>query len=201
MVAARRTASPDRVTFSMRPLGYAIDVSSFADWLATARDRDAIIYARGMVLPRGSATIFAVREAVAGGLIITHEQLAADGSRERSFIAVRTAQAPWASAATANVPGTPPVDEPMEAVWRHIKRAAMGGQPGPTNDELARHCGLKDADAARYQLAKLVSAGRVAVDSFGPRQRRIFTILSGEARGAATLAIKDRGAVIGGGAI
>ena len=182
MPASARTTSPDRVTFSMRPLGYAIDVSTFADWLATARDRDAIIYARGMVLPRGSATIFAVREAVAGGLIITHEQLAADGSRERSFIAVRTAQAPWAAVA----PVTPAVDEAMDAVWRHIKRVAMGGQPGPTNDELARICGLKDADAARYQLAKLVSAGRVAVESFGPRQRRIFTIQTGEARGAKT---------------
>jgi hypothetical protein len=57
-----------------------------------------------------------------------------------------------------------------------------------TDAELARECGLKDADAASYVLRKLKGedAGhrRIRILNYGPRERRVAVIV---ATGAATV--------------
>ncbi|WP_447727255.1 hypothetical protein [Sphingomonas koreensis] len=68
-------------------------------------------------------------------------------------------------------------DELADRVLRRLRRAANLGLVCPTNAELARDCGLKDADAASYRLRKLIGNKLIRVDDQGPNARRIVTII------------------------
>lgn len=63
-------------------------------------------------------------------------------------------------------------------VLRLLTRAANRGEPCPTNGELARALGLKDAVAASYRVRRLVKDGKIAVEEPSPLERRVVTIIA-----------------------
>ena len=56
-----------------------------------------------------------------------------------------------------------------------LSRCANLGLPCPTNRELAEHAGLRDAEAARYQLGLLAKGGHLTART-GPSGSRVVTI-------------------------
>lgn len=65
-----------------------------------------------------------------------------------------------------------------KAVLRLLTRAANRGQACPTNAELARALGLKDAVAASYRVRRLVRENKIRVEEPGPTERRVVTIVA-----------------------
>lgn len=63
-------------------------------------------------------------------------------------------------------------------VLRQLARAAKRGDPCPTNAELARAVGLKDAVAASYRVRRLVKDGAIVVEEPSPLERRVVTIVA-----------------------
>ncbi len=63
-------------------------------------------------------------------------------------------------------------------VLRQLARAAGRGEPCPTNAELARAVGLKDAVAASYRMRRLVKDGAIVVEEPSPIERRVVTIVA-----------------------
>lgn len=63
-------------------------------------------------------------------------------------------------------------------VFQLLRRAARCGAPCPTNAELARIVGLKDAVAASYRVRRLVKDGVIRVEEPGPLERRVVTIVA-----------------------
>lgn len=175
--------------------GYAISAADFETWLARRGGSPDIIYAQGYSLPRGHIAVLLADQAQAAGLVDLVTRVAMSASTAAAtdrwfhFIAQRRSRAGAGGAADGAT------SDAADRVFAHIKRLALVGAPGPTNDEIARATGLKDADAARYQLGKLVSAGRVEIEDNGPRQRRIFSILGGAPGYRAVVARTTGGAV------
>lgn len=66
--------------------------------------------------------------------------------------------------------------ETTRMVLRQLMRAARRGEPCPTNAELARVVGLKDAVAASYRVRRLVKDGKIIVEEPSPLERRVVTI-------------------------
>lgn len=64
------------------------------------------------------------------------------------------------------------------AVLRLLTRAAIRGDACPTNAELARALGLKDAVAASYRVRRLVREGKIRVEEPSPTERRVVTIVA-----------------------
>ncbi len=63
-------------------------------------------------------------------------------------------------------------------VLRMLTRAADQGLACPTNAELARRAGLRDAAAASYRVRRLVAAGQIIVEEPSPLERRVVTIVA-----------------------
>jgi hypothetical protein len=64
----------------------------------------------------------------------------------------------------------------------HLSRRADQGAPCLSNRGIARACGLKDAEAARYQLRQLRSAGAILVAPVPVEPGRVVTIVETGAR-------------------
>lgn len=61
-----------------------------------------------------------------------------------------------------------------DAVLRAIRAAIRAGRPCPTNAELARDCDVAGGRVAvAYHIRRLVQAGAVQFDHFGPLERRV----------------------------
>jgi DNA-binding Lrp family transcriptional regulator len=63
-------------------------------------------------------------------------------------------------------------------VLRLLAQAASKGLPCPTNAELAKRIGLKDAVAASYRVRRLVQSGAIVVEEPSPSERRVVTIVA-----------------------
>lgn len=74
----------------------------------------------------------------------------------------------------------------LTLVFEMLVRAAKAGRACPTNEEIARKCGLSDKLAASYRMRKLVHQGLIAVEDRSPYGRRVVTILKGAQAGKAT---------------
>lgn len=74
----------------------------------------------------------------------------------------------------------------LSMVFDRLARAASRGEPCPTNDELARSCGLSGKLAASYRVRRLVALGKVRVEDHSPWGRRVVTILTGPHAGTTT---------------
>jgi hypothetical protein len=74
----------------------------------------------------------------------------------------------------------------LSMVFECLKQAALLDRPCPSNEELARRCGLSGKDAARYRLGLLVRSGRIAIEDCGPNAPRVVTILTGRHAGKST---------------
>lgn len=71
-------------------------------------------------------------------------------------------------------------------VMQCLTAAAALNQPCPSNDAIAKRCGLSGKDAARYRVNALVSRGRIAIEDRGPLRPRVVTILTGNHAGKST---------------
>lgn len=74
----------------------------------------------------------------------------------------------------------------LSMVFECLKMAAVTGRAAPTNEEIARRCGLSGKDAARYRVGLLVKSGRIAIEDLGPNAPRVVTILAGRHAGKST---------------
>ncbi|WP_278983233.1 winged helix-turn-helix domain-containing protein [Sphingobium yanoikuyae] len=147
------------------------------NWAARALPGEDVVYSTGA--RPGEAIGAAVRQLHAAGLVtMTSKRL--DG-RLRHI--VQRLPAPRASQQLRKpVPrgrftvASDDAKRTMRAVLQVLRRAAKRGEPCPTNAEIARIVGLKDAAAASYRVRRLVKGGAIVVEEPSPLERRVVTI-------------------------
>ncbi|WP_423606166.1 hypothetical protein [Sphingomonas sp. MS122] len=154
-------------------LSLAVDAEALDEWAATARPREKVIYASGPEFPRGHPAVALARRLCDAGVITLTSESYPGG---RNYIAIRCA-IDVAAPSTERHAAPVQEDELADRVLRRLKRAANLGLVCPTNAELARDCGLKDADAASYRMRKLIGNKLIRVEDQGPFARRIVTII------------------------
>ena len=180
----------ERTTFALGPLGFAIAGGDWAAWLGAARAGDSLCYAHGLALPAGAPAVIAAREAAAAGLVsLIARRVEINGARATEWLAqkcgevsspaarggISRSQANAAGAGDGSVQDSD--DDSIEArLLRVLRRAAAFDQVAPTNAELAAQLGLRDTEAARYVVGKLIKSGAIRVENMGPTLRRIVTI-------------------------
>lgn len=174
--------------YQIGPLcSFVMAVSDVEAWARGAADGERLIYMRGLAPARGTATFLLIQDYAAGGLVAHLPQAvvtdAATGARETLWsVARKRGGGEAAPARSTTLAGCAVPDaereERMDAILRALRRAANMGMVAPTNGELAKSLGLKDADAARYLVNRLVAAGAIKVADQGPRARRIVTIVA-----------------------
>lgn len=157
----------------------AMPDAAIATWARGAEPGSSIVYARGAALPAGTG-VDLVRSLALSGAVAPVRRKMPHGF---DFIAQRT-RSPFSLPATVQRISRGPVRRARKAstktecraIWRLIRRAVAEGLPCPTNAELARAIGLKDADAARFRLRRIVAAGLVELIDHGPNERRVARI-------------------------
>lgn len=163
----------------------------FIGWLAAAAKGDRFVYCEGVVLARGAEAVRFARTASDRREVRLFQSREGKGYR---WIAERTATPLNPAAHAAQVAAD--ADAAAVAVARgiaptaaqrmlgHIEDLADKGQPLPSLAVLARDLDLKDADAARYMLRKLVSKGALRIVNRGPQRARIAVIVKSGRRTA-----------------
>lgn len=163
-------------------------------WAARARPGDDVVYSTGV---RPSDAIgAAVRQLHASGVVtLTSKRISADQGGGFRFIAQRLPD-PRPSQLQARKPvlrgrfiaASDGAKATTRMVFQLLRRAAHRCEPCPTNAELARMVGLKDAVAASYRVRRLVRDGLIQVEEPSPLERRVVTIVaSGKRTRRATL--------------
>ncbi|MBA15547.1 MAG: hypothetical protein CMN73_04240 [Sphingomonas sp.] len=160
-------ATRQEARFVLEPLAYTVEAEALARWVREAAPGSELRYAWGQVEPRTAAAWAMVQELTAAGLV-TPLQRRADGQREwiirkRAPVAVRVAA------------GRP---DPAAAMLAHLTDCASRGLPCPTNAALAVALNLRDGDAARYLIRRLIVEGAIRVRHIGPRAPRLVTIVA-----------------------
>jgi hypothetical protein len=182
-----RDAAPDKIKIG--PLcRWVLPVSELAAWLDGAAPGERVAYARGLALAAGSASAHLARDWAAGGLVhLFQVPVPLDGGgREFEFMVERRhavrgePQAPSGqrgitAAGVVDDDALPPGDEGRVLVL--LRRAARFGQQCPTNAEIAEALGLRNHEAARYLIGKLIRAELIRVTDHGPAHRRVVRIL------------------------
>jgi len=158
---------------------FTVTVEDVEAWVTMAEPGDELVYATGIALPASAPAVVAVRDLVADGLVRTHMRRVGKGFE---YFAIR--RAPEVNPVQPPRHVAPPRDDGDTRVLRVLTRAANLRQVCPTNAEIARECGLKDAVAASYRLRKLIADGAIKSEDQGPNQRRIVTIVG---TGASTI--------------
>lgn len=77
----------------------------------------------------------------------------------------------------------------LSMVLACLTSAAAAGRVSPTNEQIAKACGLSGKDAARYRVGLLVRQGRIAIEDRGPLLPRVVTILTGRHAGKRTRSV------------
>jgi hypothetical protein len=152
----------------------------FDNWVKAARPGDDVVYATGARPAEGIGAY--VRSLHEKGLVTMTAKRGDDGFR---FIAQRLSD-PRPSQVRARKPvnrgrfALAANDGKMttRAVLRLLAQAASKGLPCPTNAELAKRIGLKDAVAASYRVRRLVQSGAIVVEEPSPSERRVVTIVA-----------------------
>ncbi|CAN5337825.1 hypothetical protein BH10PSE12_BH10PSE12_02970 [soil metagenome] len=173
MIAAKPQAG-SAPRFAIGPLSWGIALGDFEAWLVAADAGQEIVYAGGPAMPHGMAVVAAVTEATKAGDVRAHTRRVEGrieyfAVRRRPEVMARTGRGARDAIAAHSVAGQ---------IFAHLIAAAAAERPCPTNPELARTLGLKDAEAARYGFNQLVAGGRIMVANNGPRMRRIVTIVA-----------------------
>lgn len=165
MTAARKAARPS----------FAVTVEEFDAWVARAEPKDALIYASGAEIPRAAPAWKHAMALVDDGMITLTYQRAEAGITEYLAIRLTTSDAPTVVATPAIEPDE---TNPAELVLRELRRAASFKLPCPSNAVIAQRCGLSDAAAASYRIRQLVAAKRITIESQGPGEPRVATIIA-----------------------
>ena len=166
------------VQFTIPALSVGIEVVVFERWLESAGAGDRIEYAAGPVEPRSLPIWKRVNQAVDEREVAPLRSRRVGGGWQ--WLAERTAQR---REGTLPCPSDAP-DAPELRLLKLLRRCANFDQVCPTNGEAAALLGLKNADAVRYLIGKLIEQRLIAVLDNGPNERRIVTIL---ANGRATV--------------
>ena len=166
-------------SFSIGPLGSAIAAGALESWFSLAPVGDRIVYAQGLVLPRGTASVLLARELADCERLHLFQRRKAE-SREWEWIAEKRPGGSVAAAVAdrSNDDSSGLIDDASDAIFRLLKRTANLGLPCPTFAEIADRFDLPNAEAARYRTNLLVQRGLVRFSDHGPRKRRVVTILA-----------------------
>lgn len=162
------------------------DIMRFAE---TARRGDQFAYGRGERPP--VALVQAMRTLVDAGVLCPKSKRE---GREFLFL-VERGSAPMSAAdqrraARGYARRKVIKRSSLSMILQCLTQAAAAGLPCPTNEQLARKCGLSGKDAARYRVGLLVKNGRIAVEDCGPNLPRVVTILTGRHVGRTTRRIE-----------
>ena len=143
-------------------------------WAAQARLRERTIYGEGE-RPRQAVARAAVRLIDAGQIVTMRRRMP---SGAFLFIAEkRGGVGPSRSAVRRARPFAARGRSAETIILRLIRDCVRVGAPCPTNAEFARRAGLSGAVSASYRLRRLVAAGKLKLDDFGPFERRVATVL------------------------
>jgi hypothetical protein len=131
-------------------------------------------------LDRDDQTAALARKSAEKGLITLQQQRSPASRGAYDYIAKRTHLSVIAAAPP------PPREDSLSPELRllldHLSRRADQGAPCLSNRGIARACGLKDAEAARYRLRQLRSAGAIIVAPVPVEPGRVITIVETGAR-------------------
>lgn len=159
------------------------DIFRFA---AEGRPGDQIAYGRGEHPPR--ELVRAMAPLVQAGVL--HPKLKREG-REYLFLVERGSARLDAVKARRGARGITRRKvikrSSLSLVLACITSAAAAGRVCPTNEQIAKACGLTGKDAARYRVSLLVRSGRIAIEDRGPLLPRVVTLLTGRHAGKSTL--------------
>jgi hypothetical protein len=147
-------------------------------WLTYAERGDRAVYARTRRIDRGDATAELARALAGKGLITLQQQR--HGASLYDYIARRTHLSVIAAAPPA--PREESLAPDLRLVLDHLSRLADQGAPCSSNRGIARACGLRDAEAARYRLRQLRGAGAIIVAPVPVEPGRVVTIVETGAR-------------------
>ncbi len=169
------------------------DAQALCEWLTQARPGEEVHYATGPVLDWEHPTAALVNEWIGDGEVIAFQRRGKDGNL--TYCARR--RDPAACLSDERVKRLSR-DAEFEAtaeghVFLLLVRCANMGLPCPSNREIAMHCGLRDAEAARYRFNNLVEAKRIAVRQKSTFAGRVVTIVAtgrktAETKGSARMA-------------
>ena len=146
------------------------------DWAERAHPGEDAVYCTG---PRPADAIgAAVRSLHERGLVTLTSKRASDGNFR--FIMQRLPNPHLRARLLENrgrfTARSDDAKRTTQAVYRVLSRAANRGERCPTNAEIARIVGLRDAVAASYRVRCLVRDGKITVWEPSPTERRVVTI-------------------------
>lgn len=154
-----RSASSGLVSaasYKLPPMCVAVSVEALRDWAALAVTGAEIVYAQGQVLDRRHEAALLARTLAEDGRVVLFQRRCPGGFE---YLARKL---PPRAAPVA--PSTmPDEDTPLGACLAILRRAADAGQDCPSHGAIARALGLKNAEAARYQMRKLEDLGHIRV--------------------------------------
>jgi len=163
----------------------AMPDAAIRTWAANAEPGASIVYARGAALP-ASAGVDLVRSLAQAGAVAPVRRKMPHGF---DFIAQRT-RSPFALQSAVSRLSRGPVRRARKvstktecrALYRILKKCAAEARVCPTNAELAKALGLKDAKTVSNRLLRVVAAGLVKFTDFGPNERRVALIVESGAQ-------------------
>ncbi len=159
------------------------DARQLAAWFEGAQPGASAIYATGPCLDPAAEVAAMVRGWVADGAAISLQERR-DGRltyRVRRVCA-QAGAAGKSALRSASVAGGELDETPEGKLLAHLARLANLGLPCPTNAELARATGLRDADAAKYRFRQLQARRLITVTS--TPECRVVTVVATGARTA-----------------
>ena len=187
MLAARETEVLDLVGAD----GGIASAEQILGWAMNAVPGDICIYGRATMLPPGHAGARQVRELAAEGLAAMLAQVRQPDGRF-AYRALRLRGVPpglgeqtltlrrqgGSSLSPEGERGDDDAASEMRLVMVVLRGAARAGRPCPSNAEIARRCGLKDADRARYRIRQLRDSALIRVETVAAEPRRVVTIVN-----------------------
>lgn len=151
-------------------LTMTVEPGAFVRWMGKAKPGQKLVYARGKVAPHQNETFRVARDAAEEGRLRLHCVRNGDVF---DWLAVRLADLPPLGRDAPPVRDSMDPDSPLGRLLVALRRAIRMGAPCPTNGELARISGLRNAQAVRYQLSLALAANLISFEDKGPRRRRI----------------------------
>jgi hypothetical protein len=165
------------------PANWALNEEAVERWVKSARAGESLVYARGAHLVH-SAGVKALQRHFDHGRVTFKQQR--NGPFDTSYIAERLPTAPRPSpAARLAQPVADEDNDDLALLMAALRRRAAKGQKMGTNRDLGDEIGDALPDRVAYLLRKLISAGRIKVESFGVGLRVCTIVATGKKTGGA----------------